>query len=374
MDHMKILRRAWDILRSYRALWVFGFILALTTASGGNNFNFGNGNSSNNNIDSTSEFNFEGLEDVEDEEDLQAWFDSVEKSPDFQEWVDNLDPEFQELFESVSLFEIFGAVFVFAIALIVIAIVLSIVFAIARYVAETSVMKMVNHYEETSEALSFGQGFRLGWSREAWRIFVVDLVTIVPVVVLVAAPVAALVSMLVTFDQRGIMSIPAVVAGVLALLIFVLLAIILGLLLTLLKHFVWREITLNGQRIGPAFREGYAMLRGHLKDVGLMWLIMVGLNIAWQIAFVPVAIIVVLIAAIVGLIIFLITGGVSLAFASGGTNWIVGGAVALLFFIPLVAMPLTVIQGFLKIYVSSIWTLTYRELDILSGHEVVSAV
>src|SRR5690606_27232424 len=40
MDPVKILKRAWHILWSYRALWVFGLILALATAGstgGGSN-------------------------------------------------------------------------------------------------------------------------------------------------------------------------------------------------------------------------------------------------------------------------------------------------------------------------------------------------
>ena len=32
MDPVKILKRAWSILWSYRALWIFGLILALATA------------------------------------------------------------------------------------------------------------------------------------------------------------------------------------------------------------------------------------------------------------------------------------------------------------------------------------------------------
>jgi len=33
MDHMKVLKRAWQILWHYRALWIFGIILALTAPS-----------------------------------------------------------------------------------------------------------------------------------------------------------------------------------------------------------------------------------------------------------------------------------------------------------------------------------------------------
>ena len=31
MDHIKVLKRAWEIIWRYRALWIFGIILALTT-------------------------------------------------------------------------------------------------------------------------------------------------------------------------------------------------------------------------------------------------------------------------------------------------------------------------------------------------------
>ena len=34
MDHVKVLKRAWEILWRYRVLWVFGIILALTAGGG----------------------------------------------------------------------------------------------------------------------------------------------------------------------------------------------------------------------------------------------------------------------------------------------------------------------------------------------------
>jgi hypothetical protein len=43
MDHMKILKRAWEITRSYRVLWVFGILLALTSANGGSSNGGGSG-------------------------------------------------------------------------------------------------------------------------------------------------------------------------------------------------------------------------------------------------------------------------------------------------------------------------------------------
>ena len=41
MDHMRVLKRSWEIVWRYRALWIFGIILALTT--GGSPLLRGNG-------------------------------------------------------------------------------------------------------------------------------------------------------------------------------------------------------------------------------------------------------------------------------------------------------------------------------------------
>ena len=53
MDPVKILKRAWQILWSYKALWVFGFILALT-AAGSSGGNANNGSSYQGSYDETS--------------------------------------------------------------------------------------------------------------------------------------------------------------------------------------------------------------------------------------------------------------------------------------------------------------------------------
>ncbi len=34
MNHANVLKRAWEILWRYRALWIFGVIVALTATSG----------------------------------------------------------------------------------------------------------------------------------------------------------------------------------------------------------------------------------------------------------------------------------------------------------------------------------------------------
>lgn len=52
---------------------------------------------------------------------------------------------------------------------------------VARYVAETALIRMVDDYQASGQKQSIGQGFRLGWSRVAWRLFLIDLLIFLPV-------------------------------------------------------------------------------------------------------------------------------------------------------------------------------------------------
>ena len=48
--------------------------------------------------------------------------------------------------------------------------------AIARYVSETAVIRMVDEYEATDSKMAIRQGFRIGWSRTSWRLFLINLI------------------------------------------------------------------------------------------------------------------------------------------------------------------------------------------------------
>ena len=52
---------------------------------------------------------------------------------------------------------------------------------IARHVSEAALIRMVAEYEDTGEQLGVWQGLKLGTSRTAWRLFLIDLTIDVPV-------------------------------------------------------------------------------------------------------------------------------------------------------------------------------------------------
>ncbi|RPJ20873.1 MAG: hypothetical protein EHM33_27515, partial [Chloroflexi bacterium] len=165
IDPVKILQRAWHILWNYRALWVFGLVLALAAGSSA-------GNGGNNN----------GMQWREDAPSYQApSYGSV------QEFFDDVGQEMQKLFrEGIPDWDISGealTAFLWTIGVfIVFMFLVGIVVAIARYVSETAVIRMVDEYENTGTKMTVREGFRIGWSRTAWRLFLINLIVNLPVI------------------------------------------------------------------------------------------------------------------------------------------------------------------------------------------------
>ena len=363
MNHIKILKRAWHILVSYRILWVFGIILALTTASWERGMFSGNDGGGGGGGDNGQSFHLPNSDDGY----RPDFFDEGFPRPkDFQKEFD-FDFPMPEIPAKTA-----NTLIVIGIVLACIAVIVFIIFRVARYVAEVSLIKMVNEYEETGEKHGLRKGFRMGWSRSAWRLFLINLIIDVPMalvaLVLFAAAAAPLLLWTTGDTVAGIFG---TVSGIglffLALFVVIVATVVLG----LLKRFFRRVCVLDDLRVGESIRRGYSLVRQNLKDVGLMWLIMVGVSIGYVIVMIPVGLILVLLGLGVGV---LVGGGVALAigsltrlFLSGAVPWIVGGVVGVPILILLLLVPLAVLGGLRETFQSSTWTLTYRELRALEG-------
>jgi hypothetical protein len=204
-------------------------------------------------------------------------------------------------------------------------------------------------------------------------LFLINLIVHIPVIVLLVVMLVAgfmIFNLVVggneTLAVTGIVSI----IGVVFLLIFV--VVILSILLRLLRHFFWRVCALEDVGVGESLRRGFALVRENWKSVGLMWLIMIGLGILW----IPVSIIAVIltipvvavtfIAAvlIVAVPVLLLVGLFSL-FLSGWLPWIVGGLFIAPLFFTLAFSPWVLLTAWQQVYISTVWTLTYREIKAL---------
>jgi hypothetical protein len=361
MDPVKILKRAWHILWSYRALWVFGLILALTAAGS-------SGGSGNNG----ARFSGDGNNQRYQAPLPENWREEIGKA--FSEAGKELARIFDQGLPALGITkgELTALIWI-AVVFVLIMLVVGIVMTIARYVSETAIIRMVDEYEATDTKMGIRQGFRIGWSRTSWRLFLINLIVNLPVILLIALLVVVgfmIYTMVVgrseTFAVAGIVGL----IGVVFLAIFV--VVILSIFLHLLRHFFWRVCALEDVGVGESLRRGFAMVRENWKEVGLMWLIMIGLGIAWVLVSIIAVILtipVVLITSIIGAVVAAIPGlllvGFFSLFLNGYLPWIVGGIFVLPLFFVIAFSPWVLLTAWQQIYVSTVWTLTYREIKAL---------
>jgi hypothetical protein len=242
-------------------------------------------------------------------------------------------------------------------------VILIIVAAIARYVAATALIRMVDDHEETGQERSVRQGFRMGWSRSAFRLFLIDLAVSLPTAVafilLFALALAPLLLWATDVEAVGVIG---TVLTVGLCIIVILLAIVVAVILSVLKPFFQRVCVLEGLGVTESIRQGYAVVRHNLKDVGLMWLITVGLRIGWAILMIPIVFLLLVVSGALGGLLALLAGGLTGLAFEGAAPWIVGGVVGIPIFILVLAAPLSFLGGLFEVFMSSTWTLTYREL------------
>jgi hypothetical protein len=326
MDHLKILRRAWEITWRYRVLWVFGVILALTTSSWQMSSSSSSSSSGGNGGDYSWGYQFE-----------------------------DLSPQAQD------------ALIAAIIGLVCLVVFLVIVGVIARYVAEAALIRMVDDYEQTGRRRGVRQGFRLGWSRATLRLFLIDLLLFLPVALgFIVLALFTLAPLLLWATDNPAAGAVGTVATVGLCFLTILLAIVAVVALTLLARFCRRVCVLERLDVIESVRQGYAIVRRHLKDVGIMWLIMVGVDLAWAAAMVPVIILLVIVGALLGGVLALIAGGLTALAAGGGAMpWIVAVVVGAPIFLAVLIVPLACLGGLVETFKSSTWTLTYRELRAL---------
>lgn len=332
MDHFRIIKRAWHITWNYRVLWIFGFLLALTTGGRG-----GGGSGSGYRMD---------------ENDIRRWFPGGEFN------LPGLTQTFQDLI---------GAVLSLIILLACLGIIFSILFTIARYVSETSLFRMINQHEEDETKYTVKEGFRLGWSRSAFNLFLMDLIVglagFIVFVLLFLIAAIPLLSWLV--DNDVIRTIGTVASASFALLV-IFLAILTGIVISLVMQFARRVCVLENRGIIESLQDGFNMVRTRLADSVIMGLILFGIGLAFGILMIPVVILLVLLASILGGLPGLLAYWIASQALEGIAPYVIGTVIFLPIFLLVVIIPSSIIGGIYETFKSSVWTLTYREFRSLA--------
>ena len=325
MDTIRILRRSFEITWLYKALWVFGIILALTAPGGGG----GNGGSSGGGGGSS----FIGPHTA------GPWNPAA---------LLDLNP---------------AAVTALIIAAVVLSIALAVLFTIGRVVSETAVIRMVDRYEASGEKLSVGQGFRLGWSRAAFRIFLIDLLLGLGAFLLILLVLSLTLVPLLGFrtgnEAIGFLS-GMTTAMLLALA--VLLIIVIVVVLAVVLQFFHRAAALENLGVFASIRRGWAVMRAHLGDTLVLALLLFALGLALAVVIIPLVLLFVMGGAALGGIPGLMAGLLSSLFMEGEAPVVVGVLVALPIFLLVVTVPMLFISGLTKVFTANAWTLAYREM------------
>ncbi len=336
MDQMKVLKRSWEIVWRYRILWAMGYIVALASLPTSNLVLWRTGR---------GDFRFADFPNGE-------WFSFARPIPP-EQWTQ------------------IGVVAVaVAVGLSLLVLALSLVLLIALYVSQTALIRTVDQYEETGERRGLGRAFQLGWSRTAFRLFVIDLLTRLPAiaagVVLFALGVGAFILIAATEGNIAVTLITLVAGIGLAFLIAFAVAAVHA-ALSFLRQFFWRACALENLGVVESLRQGFGLVRRHLSDAVMMWLIMFGLELGWSVVIIPVLLILLIVAALVAVPLALLVAWLVGLLTAGGAPWVAAMVVGVPVFVIVLVVPLLFLGGLAEVFKSSVWTLTYRELRALEA-------
>jgi hypothetical protein len=338
------LKRAWEITWRYPALWIFGAILALTT--GGASWSLFRGDEDN------------GFQYTFGNEDL-----------------------FHFRAEQLLTSEIISIVIAIGIGIVCVILLMIIATTVARYVAETALIRMVDEYEKTGERQGARQGLRMGWSRSAWRLFLIKLLISLPTTVaFILLFLIALAPTLLWITGNAAAGVTGTLTALGLFLPLLFLLIVVTTALNVLIRFFWRTCALEAQGVLESIRQGFGVVRRHLGDVVVMWLITLGVRIGWTIATIalaivlfPAIILLITVASALGAVPALVVGGLASLFVQGAVPWVLGALVGFPIFILVVAAPWVFLGGLEDVFLSSLWTVTYRELRALESPQTVPA-
>ncbi len=377
MNIVSILKRSFTVLLNQWALWLFGALLALTTVNGiyyGWNTQeerreFGEGIR----IHWADEMIF-----VLPGEGLDIYLDPAQDESYIvlQEGVRKEFNELGVLFRDVIPAEVRFLVYAFLVWLVV----LVLIGLLLRYTSATALIRMVNHHEATGERLGIRQGFRLGWSRVAVRIFLIDLLVygITAVLIGLAFLLAfSPLSLRVTGNTR--VGVIGTLTTIVLIYVGISLAVFAGATSSLLRQLFHRACAMEKLGAIASIRRGFAVLGAHIKEILLVWVIWIAVRLLWMFAMVPAIVLlspIILLFILVGTITAglpaLLIGGILSLLVEGVVPWIVAGLIGLPFFIVIMIAPILFMSGLVEVFKSNIWTLAFRDLQAIEGLVVQS--
>lgn len=352
MNTTLILKNSWSLMLRYRALWLFGVILALTTVSFGSALWLRDSN--NQPMEQRTVWEISPQD--------QAWIKEnfgLDLPVRYQLDIDDLslqldDPALtpQERNRLRSL-----AIGITAALLAVLAAVL-----ILRYTAETALIRMVNDRQTQQVTYRTRQGWSLGFSMTAFRLFLIDLLgftLLFLLTILIFIPPIAPVLIAVSGTPAGItLGVLLMLALMLACLAVLIVLWTAGCVVLVLAR---RACCLQGLGVFAAIWQGFRLLRAQLGGVGLTWLVIAGLDLIYPLLAAPVLILLMAAGLAIGGLLALLLGALLALVLAKTTAWTIALITGLVLLALAVGIPLALLGGLREVFKSSAWTLTYLE-------------
>jgi len=370
MNYNKVLRKSWDVIWQSKVLWFFGTLLALTAVS------------------VPWWLSLPGPQEYQRDIQVRITDEDIIYLPGEGLSIDFTDPDGVTIriedgvtYKDIETFEqfvyefvspevwniiVFGLVWLFVLILITV---------ILRYTSETALIGMVNEKEEKDSRVGFLRGLRIGWSRLAWRIFLLDLIVfllssilIIIIIGVVAAPLFLLTTGSSVSKVLGIMT----SSGLFFLFLFLGLIGVAG--ISIFVQLIRRVCIQDNVGIFAGIRQGIATFFKNPGEWLVVWLVWIGVSILWSLVAIPVFIVLtpvllffILIGTLITIPVVLLTAGISSLFIGGYLPWVVGGIIAFPIFLLIMLIPLAFVNGLVRIYRTNLWTLSYRELRLMKN-------
>ena len=365
MNYEKIIKQSWKLVWQYRALWIFGLMLALTTTSGVwwlaamDQDDVPRGISIKINQDTTIFLPGEGLHvDFTDPDGASLYIEnlgSVQEIRDINPII--IDGEPVDVWAII----IIGLVWILT---------LFITTLIARYVGGAALIRMVEVGEEQGERQSFWQGMRMGFSRFAWRLFTVDLLVFLLALLAVAAMLALVILPLLILTTGSAFGNALAIVSASAIFFIGLAALLFGgAVISIFVQVIRRACIQDDIGVLAGIRRGVITVFQYPAEVFVVWLMWLGVRLVWMVisvpiflVMIPVILVLILVGVLVAAVPALITAGISGLFLDGILPWIIGALFGLPLFMLVVAAPMAFVSGLVEIFKSNLWTLSYREM------------
>lgn len=353
MDYGNVLKKAWKATWRYRALWVFGVALALTTSSWSAATLY---DWDNNQRDRWEE---QGI--VITPLPGETFWEAFQRTMKAE--IDQANRELDQLLAEALRIDVRSNVIVIAVVLLAVLTIVAVVSNVARYVSEVALIRMVSEADTTGERQGVWRGLRLGWSRSAWRIFVINLILGILAILVGLGLFGLILSPLplwVSGSEIVIFTFAFLTGGL--LLMAIVLMIVFGAVLAVVKRLAWRACAVEGLGVLASIQCGWTILRQQVKHAGLTWLITLAIGWAWRLAMVPIVLLLLGGGVLLGGLPAVLTGGIASLGMSGDAPVFIAIAVGISIFLFVLVAPLILLAGLREVFLSSLWTLSYQEL------------